>query len=317
MAANERMTVAVTLAEMTHHTAPRGPMMARVGEEVENATHDGLRAQKSPPPWERPGCHSDPRPQRSDRTSRHSAGKSLLLVMPALRGDDGVDGTSSSRTCRRRKKQEEEKREEECQREAELSLLLAVPYERRSAEQRARIMALVKAKRKRKKRRTRKVLKSSSSRFSCGVRIRRCGLGVRFLSVLCPCDHAAPVPAVQGVCDHDGVSDSVHLQSVGQSCYATETGTHSAQLCRLLETPQVQCLGKVVDAPVVVQPPVPDGPDSARQRRQWYAHGSFCWLFASLAVFPSFVGKTVMPRMYLAVFASATEAYGRIQVFSM
>ena len=23
----------------------------------------------------------------------------------------------------------------------------------------------------------------------------------------------------------------------------------------------------------------------------------FCWLFASLAVFPSFVGKTVMPRI--------------------
>ena len=138
-------------------------------------------------------------------------------------------------------------------------------------------MALVKAKRKRKKRR--KVPKSSSSRSSCGVRIRRCGP----VAVRRPCDLAAPVPAVQGV----GVSDSVHRQSVGQSCYATDTGTHSAHVCRLLETPQLQCLGKVVDAPVVVQRPVPDGPDSARRQRQWQVHGWFCWLFASLAVFPS------------------------------
>ena len=82
--------------------------------------------------------------------------------------------------------------------------------------------------------------------------MRRCGP----VAVRRPFDHAAP--AVQGVCEHDGVSDSVHRQSVGQSCYATETGTDSAHLCRLLETPQVQCLGHVVDAPVVVQRPVPD-----------------------------------------------------------
>ena len=53
---HERMTVAVTLSEMTHHTAPRGLRVARVGEEVENATHDGSRAQKSTPPGERPEC---------------------------------------------------------------------------------------------------------------------------------------------------------------------------------------------------------------------------------------------------------------------
>ena len=28
--------------------------------------------------------------------------------------------------------------------------------------------------------------------------------------------------------DKEGASDSVHRQSVGHSCYATETGTHSA-----------------------------------------------------------------------------------------
>ena len=40
---HERMTVAMTLAEMTHHAAPRGPKMATVGEEVEHSTHEGPR----------------------------------------------------------------------------------------------------------------------------------------------------------------------------------------------------------------------------------------------------------------------------------
>ena len=100
-------------------------------------------------------CLSDPGPQRSDRIVRYSARKSPLLVVPALRGDVGVDGTTLrfllGQNLSLKKKQEEEEegdREKECQR------LFVVPYERRSAEQRARIMALIKAKRKRKKRRT-------------------------------------------------------------------------------------------------------------------------------------------------------------------
>ena len=59
----------------------------------------------------------------------------------------------------------------------------------------------------------------------------------------------------------------------------------------------MQCLGKVVDAPAVVPRLVPDGPDIAHRQRQCHVHGSFCWLFASLAVFSSFVGKTVMSRI--------------------
>ena len=55
-------------------------------EEVENATHDGLRAQKTPPPGERPGCLLDPGPQRSDRTVRHSAGEAPSLLPPSLAG---------------------------------------------------------------------------------------------------------------------------------------------------------------------------------------------------------------------------------------
>ena len=91
---HERMTVAMTLAEMTHHTAPRGPKMARVGEGVEHEQHVGLRAQKPPLPGVRPGSLLDPGPQRSDRTVRHSAGDAPLLVVLVLRGDDDVDGTT-------------------------------------------------------------------------------------------------------------------------------------------------------------------------------------------------------------------------------
>ena len=52
---HERMTVAMTLAEITHHTATRGPKMARVVEEVVHDLHEAPRGQKTPPPGERPG----------------------------------------------------------------------------------------------------------------------------------------------------------------------------------------------------------------------------------------------------------------------
>ena len=88
---HERMTVAMALAEATHHAAPRGPKTARAGEGVE---HEQLRAQKPPLPGVRPGSLFDPGPQRSDRTVRHSGGDAPLQVVPALRGYDGVDGTT-------------------------------------------------------------------------------------------------------------------------------------------------------------------------------------------------------------------------------
>ena len=60
----------------------------------------------------------------------------------------------------------------------------------------------------------------------------------------------------------------------------------------------MQCLGKVVVAPVVVQRPVPDGPTVLVD------NGWFCWLFASLAVFPSFVGGRWgrRPRRLMKIF---------------
>ena len=85
----------MALAEFTHHSS-RGLRTARAWEEVENATHNGLRALKTPPPGERPGCFSDPRPQRSDRTVRHSAGEAPSVLPPSLAdaAADAVDHSS-------------------------------------------------------------------------------------------------------------------------------------------------------------------------------------------------------------------------------
>ena len=60
---HERMTVAMTLAEMAHHTAPRGPKMARVGEEVVQDAHEALRGLKTPPPGKRPAALRESGPQ--------------------------------------------------------------------------------------------------------------------------------------------------------------------------------------------------------------------------------------------------------------
>ena len=106
----------MALAEATHHAAPRGPKTARAGEGVEHEQHDGLRALKPPLPGVRPGSLFDPGPQRSDCTVRHSAGDAPLQVVPALRGDDGVDGTTLrfllEQNLSLKKKQEEEKERE-------------------------------------------------------------------------------------------------------------------------------------------------------------------------------------------------------------
>ena len=72
---HERMTVAMALAEATHHAAPRRQTpVSAIREEVENETHAGLRAQKSPPPGVRAGILPEPGLQRSDRTVRRFAG---------------------------------------------------------------------------------------------------------------------------------------------------------------------------------------------------------------------------------------------------
>ena len=94
---HERMTVAMAVAEATHHSAPRRQKTATAIREVEEqATHDGLRAQTALPPGARPGILAEPGPQRSDRTVRHSAGEALLLVVASLAGGDEVDVTTAT-----------------------------------------------------------------------------------------------------------------------------------------------------------------------------------------------------------------------------
>ena len=88
---HERQSVAMALAEYTHH-ASRGQTRARAREEVELATHFGLRAQKTPPPGERPGLLLEPGPQRSDRTVRRSSGDSLPTLALSVSGRVGRRG---------------------------------------------------------------------------------------------------------------------------------------------------------------------------------------------------------------------------------
>ena len=118
MLRHERRSVAMALAEFTHHSS-REQRTARAWEEVENATHDGLRAQKTPPPGELPGCLSDPGPQRSDRTVPHSRGVAPSLLLPSLAdaAADVVDHSSLAfllkASLSQRRKEEEEARKVE------------------------------------------------------------------------------------------------------------------------------------------------------------------------------------------------------------
>ena len=170
---HEQQTVRMALAAATHHSAqqnsaPRGPKTgARAREEVEYEKHAGLRAQKTPPPGERPGILAEPGPQRSDRTVRRSSGETPLLV--ALLADasaDGVDAatlsfhTASALEARRKEEEERRKREEQ----EELNSLRAVPPERRTVQQVKRISDILLHRcppRKRKKRRKRRTPRTS------------------------------------------------------------------------------------------------------------------------------------------------------------
>ena len=101
----ERMTVAMALAEKTHHTAPRRPKMARAGKEG-HEEYDAPRRQKPPPPHPelfslyeeepggvRPGSVTDPVPQ--ERVQRHSVEHRIeacpfvqILGAPVPQGSD-------------------------------------------------------------------------------------------------------------------------------------------------------------------------------------------------------------------------------------
>ena len=101
---HEQVSIAAAVAAALHHSAgptpyyaPRRQKTATAREEVENVTHSGPRALKTPPPGERPGILAEPGPQRSDRTVPHSAGGGLsTLALPYLAGSaaEAVDAST-------------------------------------------------------------------------------------------------------------------------------------------------------------------------------------------------------------------------------
>ena len=101
---------------------PRGPKTgARAREVEEQVPHVCLRAQKALSPGERPGILAEPRPQRSDRSLRHSAGDSLpTLALSSLARSAGKEMDNPTiafltRSVLESRKEEEE--EEEVMRE--------------------------------------------------------------------------------------------------------------------------------------------------------------------------------------------------------
>ena len=260
-------------------------------------TYDALRTEGTSPgkaPW----C---PARARGAGSGSHGRERGLpgapLLVVPTLHGEDSVDGTTVSfllaENLKLKKEEEEKERRRKLKAEGEARDVYAgngSPLEGRRAAQPARRRRSPRVEvglarpafkggedeqeeeEEEEQKKAPKIL-FLTIRSWCADTAMWGGLAL-ILPWLCrrPCAHAVPVPAVQGIREHEGASDSVHRQSVGHSCYATETGTHCAKLCGIRETPQVQCLGKVVDAPVVVQRQVPDGPASAENSRI----SSFC-----------------------------------------
>ena len=86
------LLAADALAAAPHHSA-----QPRAREREAHATHDAVRGQKEPSPGPRLALLAEVAgPQRSDRTVRHSARDTPLSVVPTLRGDDGVEGTTVS-----------------------------------------------------------------------------------------------------------------------------------------------------------------------------------------------------------------------------
>ena len=144
---HEQQSIAAALATVMHHSsgkvhtangAPRSQKLAtRAEEEVEYEPHSALRGQKTPPPGERPAPLSEVAgPQRSDRTVRHSAGEAPLLVVPSLRGADGVDGTTVSFLLAENLKLQKEEEEKERRRKRE-----EAQHEARMRELDRRVMA--------------------------------------------------------------------------------------------------------------------------------------------------------------------------------
>ena len=96
---HERVAVAMVVAEATHHSSRGHKSATVIREEEVHEMYDGPRAQKRPPPGERPGILAEPGRQRSDRTVRRSAGDGLPTPgLPVLAGasGDAIDASTLS-----------------------------------------------------------------------------------------------------------------------------------------------------------------------------------------------------------------------------
>ena len=187
---HEQQSIAAALATVMHHTAN-----GAAEEEVEYDPHYAPRGQKTPAPGERPAPLSEVAgPQRSDRTVRTPREEAPLLVMPSLRGADGVDGTTVSFLLAenlelQKKKEEKERRwkREEAQHEArmrELDRRVMADEQLNPAESYAwcKWRGFLPSEPRRKKKRKKKKL-------PCAPRPRQ---GCRRL-----CDHQRQVPVVR------------------------------------------------------------------------------------------------------------------------
>ena len=174
---HERQSVAMALAEYTHH-ASRGQTRARAREEAGSETYYAPRGPKTLPPGTRPAPPSEVAgPQGAAVTGGYVAAGAPLLAVSSLRGADGVDDTAVKFLLRAelklKKKEEEEKEREqarkmkEAQDKADLELAKRDPWwaqhlaDKKAMEERFN-KASSSSKRKRKKRRKRRTPRTSS-----------------------------------------------------------------------------------------------------------------------------------------------------------
>ena len=172
---HERMTVAMALAEVTHHAAPRQPKPARAQEEVERETYNVPRHLKTPPPGTRPAPLAEVAgPQEGSVTDGYVAASVPLVSSPMLAGGDAMDDVTVAflvGAALEEKRHEEEKARVRRQREAaehearmrELDRRVQNDVPLSSAESRAWMRwAGHLPPKKRKKRRKRKLPRNSS-----------------------------------------------------------------------------------------------------------------------------------------------------------
>ena len=118
---HERMTVAMALAEATHHAAPRGPKTARAQEEVERETYNVPRQLKKSSPGTLPAPPAEVAgSQEGAVTDGYVAAPLPLVSSPILAGGDATDDVTVAFlvAAALEEKDEEEKARVRRQREA-------------------------------------------------------------------------------------------------------------------------------------------------------------------------------------------------------